>query len=54
MKCKKHLTIEGLNELLVIKASIYLGLSVELKTTFPQIIPVQRTFILDQKILDPN
>lgn len=54
MKCKKHLTIEGLNELLAIRASINLGLSVELKTAFPEIIPVQRTFILDQKILNPN
>lgn len=34
MKDKKHLTVEGLDEIVRIKASLNLGLSDEIKTAF--------------------
>ena len=40
MKNKEHLTDEGLNKIVSIKASINKGLSDELKAAFPQCIPV--------------
>jgi hypothetical protein len=51
---KKHLTIEGLEKLVAIKASMNRGLSEELKANFPNIIPVPRPSVLDQKIKNPN
>jgi len=53
MNRKEHLTIEGLHKIVAIKASINLGLSNDLKTAFPGIIPIKRPLIQNQKILDP-
>jgi len=39
---KEHLTIEGLNKLIAIKASINLGLSDQLKEAFPKVVPLNR------------
>lgn len=36
MKAKKHLTLEGLNEIVRMKAQLNLGLSDELKTAFAE------------------
>jgi hypothetical protein len=44
IKHKKHLTPEGLKELVNIKASMNEGLPDELKKSFPYSIPVQETF----------
>jgi len=52
MNRKEHLTIEGLHEIVTIKASINLGLSVELKAAFPGIVPV-RPLVENQNIPDP-
>ena len=51
-----HLTIEGLNKLINIKASINLGLSEILgpKSEFNSFIPVKRPKINTEKILDYN
>jgi len=38
---KEHLTMEGLEKLIAIKASINRGLSEELKAAFPNVIPFQ-------------
>jgi hypothetical protein len=54
IKHKKHLTPEGLQELVNIKASMNEGLSNELKTSFPDTIPVPRPLIRNQEIQDPN
>lgn len=54
IKHKKHLTPEGLQELVNIKASMNEGLSDELKTSFPDTIPVPRPLIRNQEIQDPN
>jgi len=44
MQNKEHLRIEGLRHILALKASLNLGLSVELKEAFPGIIPIGRSF----------
>jgi hypothetical protein len=52
---KTHLTVEGLNQLVNIKASMNLGLSDKLKTEFAGCIPVKRPEVnCDNLILDPN
>ena len=51
---KDHLTIEGLNKIINIKAAINKGLSKELIEFFPNIIPVNRPIIVTSDIPDPN
>ena len=53
---KEHLTKEGLRKIVAIKANMNLGLSDELKTAFPNIIPVPRpsSVLEDCQIQDPN
>jgi hypothetical protein len=50
MKCKEHLTNEGLKKIVSIKAVLNNGLSNELKIAFPVIRPQ----INNQIILDPH
>ena len=47
MQNKEHLRIEGLRHILALKASLNLGLSVELKEAFPGIIPIGRSSLQD-------
>ena len=54
MKNKEHLTKEGLQQIVNIKASMNRGLSPELKAAFPNTIPVQRPFVFNQQIKDTN
>ena len=49
-----HLTEEGLIKVVSIKASMNKGLSPKLKTIFPNITPVKRSFISDQEIPNGN
>ena len=51
---KEHLTEEGIGKIVGIKASINKGLSDELKTAFPDIIPVPRPQVEDPEIKDPH
>lgn len=51
---KEHLTSEGLEKILAIKASINRGLSDELKAAFPNIVPVKRPLVVDQVFPDPH
>jgi hypothetical protein len=55
MNRKEHLTIEGLEKIVSIKAYINLGLSEELKSDpqWKRIVPIQRPLIQNKKILDP-
>ena len=53
MSRKEHLTIEGLQQIVNIRASMNKGLSPELKMAFPNTIPVKRPLIVDQEIKDP-
>jgi hypothetical protein len=50
IKTNKHLTTEGLEKLVAIKASMNLGLSNELKAAFPNLTPVPRPVVKDQEI----
>lgn len=54
INCKEHLTKEGLYKILAIKASMNNGLSDELKSAFPNLTPVERPVVVNQKIRDPN
>jgi hypothetical protein len=49
-----HLTCEGLEKVLALKASLNKGLTPVLKAAFPDIIPVIRPSNLEQKIPNPN
>jgi hypothetical protein len=48
------LTVEGIIEFIAIKASINKGLTKELKTAFPNLIPVPRSSVVNQEIKDLN
>lgn len=54
MCSKKHLTKEGLLQIVALKASLNKGLSDQLKEAFPNIIPIKRLNILNSKVKDPN
>ena len=55
VKCKEHLTTEGVNKLLSIKASMNKGLSEGQKVAFTSSIPVvERPRLIDQIISDPH
>jgi len=54
MNRKEHLTIEGLRKIVAIRSSLNLGLSPELKASFPDIVPIQRPLVQDQIITDPD
>lgn len=54
IKCKAHLTPDGLQEIVNIRASMNLGLSVGLKEAFPNTIPVARPLVVDLEIKDPQ
>jgi hypothetical protein len=50
IKKKEHLTDDGLRKILAIKASINRGFSSELKSAFPDVIPMVRSVVENQKI----
>ena len=50
IKKKEHLTDDGLRKILAIKASINRGFSSELKSAFPDVIPMVRPVVENQKI----
>ena len=45
IQLKEHLTMDGLEKIVAIKASINKGLSDELKAAFPHVIPVKRPIV---------
>ena len=51
---KEHLTLDGFRKVLSIKASMNLGLSDELKLSFPDIKPKFRSLPLNKSIVNPN
>jgi LAGLIDADG endonuclease. len=54
MNNKNHLSIEGLNQIINIKASMNIGLSNILKENFNSIVPIEKPFIITEYIPDPN
>ena len=53
MENDTHLTCQGLQKVLAFKASLNKGLTPVLKATFPNVIPVMRPSVLEQKIPNP-
>ena len=53
IKNKEHLTIEGIQKIVNLRASINLGGSESLKKSFPNTVPVERPVIEDIAIDDP-
>lgn len=53
MNRKEHLTKEGLQQIINLRASMNLGLSDELKATFPNTILVPRPPVVGKEIQDP-
>ena len=51
---KEHLTKEGFDYLLALKASINKGFSASLQKVFPKVIPAPRPIVKDQEIPDPH
>lgn len=51
---KEHLTMEGLNKIVSIKASLNKGLNEELQTAFPNVIPASRPIVDLATDIDPN
>ena len=51
---KEHLSLEGIKKLVLIKSSMNLGLSPELKAHFPDLTVQQKEKISDYKIKDPQ
>jgi len=51
---QEHLTIDGLNKIIAIKASMNLGLSEEIQIAFPNIIPTVRPLVKNPEIRSPN
>jgi hypothetical protein len=54
MSRKEHLTNEGLNKIVSIRASLNLGLSEGLVKGFPNVSPADRSLVEDQEIQNPN
>lgn len=50
----EHLTEEGLNKVVAIKAAINLGLSLKLKEAFPDIVPVKRFLVTEGTLVSPT
>lgn len=50
---KAHLTEQGLQQVVNLRASLNRGLSLELSKAFPETIMSQRPFVKDQQIKDP-
>ena len=54
IKNKQHLTEEGFNKILALRASINKGLPEVLKEAFPNITPAERPIVNNENIPDPN
>ena len=50
----EHLTIEGINKIASLKASMNRGLSEKFKPGFPNIIPVERPIVEKTETIDPD
>lgn len=54
LKTKQHLNSESFKEILMIRASMNLGLSAQLKQAFPGILPFERVKVTNLVIKDPH
>ncbi len=53
MERKEHLTNEGLQKIVAIRASMNNGLTAALAEAFPNVTPVSRPLVLNQEIKSP-
>ena len=53
MKRKEHLTVEGLNQIVSIRASMNNGLTEDLKRAYPNITQCERPKVEGLKSIDP-
>ena len=51
---REHLSLEGLRQIVAIRASMNRGLSDELSAAFPDVVPVVRPLVGNPKNIDPN
>lgn len=54
IKNKQHLTKDGFNNIIALKATSNMGLSPSLKEAFPDILPVERSDVCNTTTFDPN
>jgi hypothetical protein len=54
IKLQEHLTVEGLNKLVGIKASLNLGLPLNLKEAFPKVVSFNRSEYIFKGISHPD
>ncbi len=54
MELKEHLTLQGLQKIINIRATLNFGLSKELQLMFPETIPVPRVLVETYKIPNPQ
>jgi hypothetical protein len=54
MQNNKHLRIEGLKEIVAMRASLNKGLSDNLKAVFPDVLSYPRPEVLNKQIPDPE
>lgn len=54
LKNKEHLTLEGLNKIVALKASLNKGLSDKLKLAFSDIKPALKSLIVNKTIPNPE
>lgn len=54
IKNKEHLTLDGLSKIVALKDAMNWGLSKELRTTFPVIVPIKKPVVKNQVIQDPH
>jgi hypothetical protein len=54
IKNKQHLTKDGFNKIITLKATTNKGLSPSLKEAFPNIIPSERPYVCNTTTFDPN
>ena len=51
---REHLTLEGLRQIVAIRASMNQGLSEKLKSAYPYVVPVVRPVVSNPTTIDPN
>ena len=54
IKTKRHLTFQGLLEILAVRGSLNLGLSDKLKLAFPDVVPAERPIVELPRTVDPQ
>jgi len=54
IKNKEHLTIDGLNKIVALKAAMNWGISDLIKTSFPALVPVQKPLVKNKVVQDPS